>query len=1206
MQALRTTIGLTQVELADQLRVSRYAIGGWETGQSYPKAEHLKHFIALGLQQHAFSVGREGEEIRKLWQTSHQKVFLDESWLYALLSKEDYPLPPVEQGHNHKLVSAPPPKNEQRVDWDQALDIHTFHGRTEELALLSRWIIQEHCRVVSIVGMGGIGKSALATKVMHQVAAQFDVVIWRSLRDAPSCEALVDACLQILAPQTLQHMPHSREVSIRTLMEHLRERRVLLVLDNLEMILEDSTDAGRMHAGTEGYAYLLQRVGETRHQGCLLLTSREKPTALVPLEGRRSLVRTLRLAGLDVEAGVQLLAEKDVAGSQRDQIRLVETYHGNPLALKIIAQTIIELFGGEIDPFFKQGEFIFGGVRELLDEQFKHLSTLEQSTLLWLAILREPVNLKQLVAVLNVPRSPMQILEALGRLHQSGLIERGHRSGTFTLHSVVLEYATARLITEASSEIEQGRLDRCKEYGLCQAQGREYLRRTQERLLMVPLLTRLQSIYQGQATLEARLLWLLDQLRDKDQIFQGYGPTNLVTLLRLLRGDLHNLDLARLALRSLSLQGVELQDTSLSEAILRDATFSEAIDAIMVVAVSSTGQYWAAATRQGYVRIWQESGQTLHRVWQAHISGITALVFSPDGHTLASGGWDNTVRLWNSASGTLLWTGEPTGGINCIAFTPDGHLLTTSGNDTLVRFWDLRSSTSVQTLAEQDGAVYSLAWSPDGRLLVRGCSDGSIRLWRPQETLPGSQEHILTGHTRWVTGLAFAPNGSQLASASVDGTVKLWDMENLECLQTFSGHTDRVLRVAWSPDGRTLASCSFDQTIGLWDVKERRSRAMLYGHSGLHSIAFTPDSQILLSGSNDGTIRVWDVESGQCLRIIGGYYTNSLLDVDWSPDNAKLASGGADSLVTLWKKTSISSPLVLRGHSWIVQGVAWSPDGQLLASSGYDNSIRLWDTDTGLCLRVLKDPDAIDSIFFGVAWSPDGRLLACGSFLPGVQVWDVATNSRRWIRRTGPTLIRRVAWSPDGMQVVGGGDDGYVYMWDARDGIQKRLAGHHGAVMSVAWSPDGIRLASAGGSIKSGEIFIWEAHKEEHVRALAKHPGAISSVTWSPGGKELISGDADGKLCWWEIQSGQCVRVQAAHQGMVQALKVSPDGSKLASCGDDGAILIWDLHSDKHLETLRQDRPYERLNITAIRGVTEAQKASLRALGAVEETSVKR
>src|SRR5207302_10067483 len=110
--------------------------------------------------------------------------------------------------------------------------------------------------------------------------------------------------------------------------------------------------------------------------------------------------------------------------------------------------------------------------------------------------------------------------------------------------------------------------------------------------------------------------------------------------------------------------------------------------------------------------------------------------------------------------------------------------------------------------------------------------------------------------------------------------------------------------------------------------------------------------------------------------------------------------------------------------------------------------------------------------------------------------------------------------------------------------------------------------------------------------------------SWVPGGELLIGGGSDGRLRWWEVQRGECVRVREAHQGTVQALKVSPDGSMLASGGDDGAIRLWDLDSGEPLQTLRRDRLYERLNITGIRGLTEAQKASLRALGAFEGTSV--
>jgi len=157
--------------------------------------------------------------------------------------------------------------------------------------------------------------------------------------------------------------------------------------------------------------------------------------------------------------------------------------------------------------------------------------------------------------------------------------------------------------------------------------------------------------------------------------------------------------------------------------------------------------------------------------------------------------------------------------------------------------------------------------------------------------------------------------------------------------------------------------------------------------------------------------------------------------------------------------------------------------------------------------------------------------------------------------------------------------------------------------MSVAWSPDGNWLASAGSGREGGQLFVWEAQSGERVRALAGHPGASSAVAWNPRGEVLISGDSDGRLRWWKVDSGHCLRVREAHQGTINAIKVSSDGRRLASCGDDGAIMLWDLEGGEHLRTLRRDRPYERLNITGIQGLTQAEIATLRALGAIEDAA---
>ena len=276
-----------------------------------------------------------------------------------------------------------------------------------------------------------------------------------------------------------------------------------------------------------------------------MLTSREKPIELAPLEGRQTPVRSLHLGQLDGDACDLLLHEKEMTGSPAERARLIERYGGNPLALKIVAPTIADLFGGEIAAFLEQGELIFGSVRYLLQEQFARLSAVEESLMLWLAILREPVTVPQLANVLVKPLPGAQILEALDTLRGRSLIERGQVKGSFTLQSVVLEYAMTRLVGAAVSEIERGHLQRLIDHGLELANGKEYIRVAQERMIVTPLLTRLHASLQEPAALAARLLALLEPLRGQSDEFQGYAPANLLALLRALRGDLSRLDLRR-------------------------------------------------------------------------------------------------------------------------------------------------------------------------------------------------------------------------------------------------------------------------------------------------------------------------------------------------------------------------------------------------------------------------------------------------------------------------------------------------------------------------------------------------------------------------------------------------------------------------------------------------------------------------------------
>ena len=209
---------------------------------------------------------------------------------------------------------------------------------------------------------------------------------------------------------------------------------------------------------------------------------------------------------------------------------------------------------------------IFSSLRDLLAEQWTRLSALEQALLTWLAIVREPlgaVELHELLVVEATEVTEGPVREALEALHRRSLVEHGKQLATFTLQSVVLEFVTEGLVERVSQQIQHGVLENLISYALELAGAKEYVRQAQERLIVTPILVRLQALPQQVDALEEQLLRLLNQLQTWEQEAQGYGPANLIALLRLQRGHLRSLDLSQLSIRGAYLQGVEMQDTSL-------------------------------------------------------------------------------------------------------------------------------------------------------------------------------------------------------------------------------------------------------------------------------------------------------------------------------------------------------------------------------------------------------------------------------------------------------------------------------------------------------------------------------------------------------------------------------------------------------------------------------------------------------------------
>jgi hypothetical protein len=282
------------------------------------------------------------------------------------------------------LLETKGPFEHRRADWGEALSPEQFYGRDEELTRLKTWIVEDHGRLVSILGMGGIGKTSLAVVLASQLQGDFEYVFWRSLYNAPLLPSVLQDCIKLLSDQQRTDLPDNPDDQIALLIEYLRVHRCLLILDNVETILQGGTESGSYREGYEGYKKVFQRIGETRHDSCLLLTSREKPPEVALLEGKLSPVRSQHLSGVGQQEGRELLSDKGLFGSDHAWSMLIHLYAGNPLALKLISEPIRELFNANIDEFLKEEHTVVGNIHELLDQQFQRLPARERDIMYWL------------------------------------------------------------------------------------------------------------------------------------------------------------------------------------------------------------------------------------------------------------------------------------------------------------------------------------------------------------------------------------------------------------------------------------------------------------------------------------------------------------------------------------------------------------------------------------------------------------------------------------------------------------------------------------------------------------------------------------------------------------------------------------------------------------------------------------------------------
>jgi hypothetical protein len=315
-----------------------------------------------------------------------------------------------------------------------------FYDRTTSLATLKQWILHENTRLLAILGIVGIGKTALAAQLVQQIKDEFDFVIWRSLGTSPHLPILQTSIIQcfsrggapVPAPEngaTTGELP---------LLNYLKKYRCLLILDDVQMVNSSGQLAGNYQPGYEDYGTLFRQVGELFHNSCLVLLSSETPREIAALEGKNQPIRSLQLNGLGAEAG-EILREKGLAEHEKWS-EIIEQYRGNPLWLKIVATMIQDLFNGSLAEFLSDDTLFLGDLESLLHQPFNRLSESEKQVMSWLASETAPVSLSKVPENLQLSRSQfLKVMQSLGRRSLVEKIQEGDRT-FFSLAPILKEY----------------------------------------------------------------------------------------------------------------------------------------------------------------------------------------------------------------------------------------------------------------------------------------------------------------------------------------------------------------------------------------------------------------------------------------------------------------------------------------------------------------------------------------------------------------------------------------------------------------------------------------------------------------------------------------------------------------------------------------------------------------------------------------------
>ena len=590
------------------------------------------------------------------------------------------------------------------------------------------------------------------------------------------------------------------------------------------------------------------------------------------------------------------------------------------------------------------------------------------------------------------------------------------------------------------------------------------------------------------------------------------------------------------------------------------------------LALTPDGHWLASGSKDRSIKLWEGATHTFIRNFHGHQGRISAMAIAPDGTLLVSASWDRTLRVWDLHSGECLriLKGHEDK-LSAMAISPDGKFAISGSWDCTLRIWNLKNGICVRTLKGHQERIDTLAITADGQKIVSGSEDGTRRVW---EFATGKCLHNFKG--KWyakflesfeATVLALTPDGQFALSGGWDRALHFWNLNSSELLWTSRRHEEPVTALAMAPDGEHAVSGSADRTVRIWDLSTGGDVKIFRGHQDkVTAVTVTPDGEQIISGSDDATLRGWNAETGECLWAIEGFqgHHKAIDALAVLPDGNTVITGGQDSQIQHWDLADRKILRSFSAHSRGVTALLPSSEGQFLLSAGSDKHIHLWELNTGERLRSFNGHKrSVTSL----AVIPDAPSFISGSSDGTLRIWNVNSAKCLQLLEGHQRTVTAVAVLSKDM-AISGSDDGTMRFWNLNTAESLKVIPVPANITTLIGIPEetSILAGHADGSIQLWKIDDFKAGRPSKTGQLLRefrgHTQSVTSLALSPDKKHFVSAGQGGSLRYWELDTGRCLRTFTIRKGHCRALAVSPDGQIALSGGDDGVLRLWSLEPE--------------------------------------------